>query len=175
MAFKAQVEDDALKDYFMQVQLHKMGDQLKASVKEEVMDTDQAPMDGLGWGMDAEAAGAMAEEEEEYHDEELEEEDMAEDQDHDSWTAKDWEHVGRAGAKALGHDGVVDVDKWDDEMKMMKGRWEQPAAGWKKVKAPWASKPPSKSKQAWLRKTDRWGGECWSDGWYKDKTGKWWP
>ena len=55
---------------------------------------------------------------------------------------------------------------WRDE--------EEPKGGWK-IKAPWASKPPSKSKAAWVRKTDRWGGQCWSDGWYRDREGTWWP
>jgi len=174
---KSQVEDAELKDYFMQVQLTSMGDKMKASasVKQEVDTEEDAPMDGLGWGME----GAM--EEEEYHEEseqepeeEVMEEVVEEAEDHDTWTAKDWQHVGSAGAKALAADAVVDVDKWDDEMKRMKGRWEQPKGVWK-IKAPWASKPPSKSKAAWVRKTDRWGGQCWSDGWYRDREGTWWP
>lgn len=110
---------------------------------------------------------------EEAYDEELEEEDIEEDP--NSWTAKDWDHMSKAGAKALHHDGVMDVDKWGDEMKRMKERWEQPQKGAWKIKAPWASKPSSSKPKAWIRKHDQWGGECWSTGWYKDSSGRWWP
>ena len=162
----------------MQRQLDSVGEQLKASVKEEVHEDT----DALGWGVDSKAAdGEVGEEEaaheevgeEEDYDEELEEEDMEEDP--DSWTAKDWDHMSKAGAKALHHDGVMDVDKWDDEMKRMKERWEQPHKGAWKIKAPWASKPSASKPKAWIRKHDQWGGECWSSGWYKDSSGRWWP
>ena len=159
----------------MQVRLDHVGQRLKASVKQEAEDD---PTDGLGWAMDGAAAEEVDEEGDEY-DQEVEEEIDAEaveqeQEDHNSWTQNDWEHVKRHGANAL-NDAVADVDKWDS----MKQRWGQPAGqpttGWK-IKAPWASKPAkAKQQEARIRKTDKWGGQCWSDGWYRDKTGKWWP
>ena len=105
---KSQVVQDAdIQSYLMQVQLDKMGANLKASVKEEVEDDTSG---GLGWAMDGGAAEEDWDQEAEEYDEEIEEEEVAEDgndqeedgedqeEDHDSWTMKDWETTKAAGA-----------------------------------------------------------------------------
>ena len=178
---KSQVVQDAdIQSYLMQAQLDKMGANLKASVKEEVEDDTS----GLGWAMDGAAAEEDWGQEVEEYDEEIEEEEVedgndqeedGEDQEEDrhSWTMKDWEATKAAGAKAM--DDVVDVELWDSQQHSLKERWSQPSKdGWK-IKAPWAAKPSKQKAASFVRKTDKWGGQCWSDGWYKDREGQWWP
>lgn len=157
-----------LQRYLMGVQLRKVGDQLKAAVKtEEAPDDGEAP--GLGWSMeveevephrDAEEVEADQDAEEDMHDEEIEEEEPAHDAHHDEWTNEDWGKV-----KAMAADEVVDVDEWaSKEAHSSTKKWA--------IKAPWAAKRPKAARPV---RTDAWGGVCWSDGWYKDKDGKWWP
>ena len=151
-----QVEDAELRRFLVGAQLRSVGDNLKAAVKMEVEDQEEDA--GLGWNEDH----VVAEDEEDEYDEEVEEEEeqAVDDQDADCWTRKDWEHVKQA---ASGQE-VVDVDAWAKSQSWGHQQW--------KIKAPWARKP---AKQPSIRKHDKWGGTSWTDGWYQDKHGTWWP
>ena len=161
----SQVEDGVVQRYLMGAQLRKVGDQLKAAcVKTENEDQEGDGVESLTWAVDVnqpepDVDADMDEYEEEIEEEEEEEDvavDQVENEDETSWTAADWRKVKQAA------DGVVDVDEWDK--RRSKADW--------KIKAPWAAK---KAKTAKPMRTDAWGGVSWSDGWYKDGAGNWWP
>ena len=156
-----------LQRYFMDSQLRNVGDRLKASVKVEGTETaDNATgvAEALGWSEEVEGDGAIGVEEmeegvEEDADEEEDEMEVVEEEeeeaDRDHWTSEDWRKVKAAGSAAE----VIDV--------------EDPNKKWR-VKAPWAGKTNNK-KSAHIVRNDKWGGTCWSDGWYQDSRKKWWP
>ena len=160
-----QVEDAELQRFLVGAQLRSVGDNLKAAVKMEVGDQEEDA--GLGWNEDHGLAGVVEDENDEYDEEVEEEEEQAEeeqtvdDQDADSWTRKDWEHVKQT---ASGQE-VVDVDAWAKSQPWGQQQW--------KIKAPWARKPAKQPPS--VRKHDKWGGTSWTDGWYQDKQGNWWP
>ena len=155
----SQVEDGVVQRYLMGAQLRKVGDQLKAAcVKTENEDQEGDGVESLRWAVDVNQPEAEVDEDMDEYEEEIEEEEDAavDHEDETSWTAADWRQVKQAA------DGVVDVDEWDKHRS--KADW--------KIKAPWAAK---KAKTAKPMRTDAWGGVCWSDGWYKDSSGQWWP
>ena len=160
---KSQVADAELQQYLMKAQLRKVGEKLKEAVK---MEKEDDPEDeALGWSMEVEEE-PDPDAEEDMYDEEIEEEEPAHDahahDNHDKWTSEDWRQV-----KAMASDEVVDVDEW---AKTNPSAHSSTSKTWA-IKAPWAAK----RKAAYPMRTDAWGGVSWSDGWYKDGSGTWWP